>query len=179
MSIDKLKTVYSAGAFINNVKVFFKKINEIIDYLNDNSSSLGYTEKIVDISSVQILTLGSVPVELLPAPGENKYYNIDKIVLEFTYGTVPYSDPDNPLRIAGNGLDVYVDKEVILAEQNVVSVSKDVLLKLQSGVDGYVYRKVIKTNESISIFINGGVDVADGDGTLRVKIYYKVLTFGE
>jgi hypothetical protein len=36
MSIDKLKTVYSTGAFINNVKVFFKKINEIIDYLNGN-----------------------------------------------------------------------------------------------------------------------------------------------
>lgn len=36
MNIDKLKTVYSTGAFINNVKVFFKKINEIIDYLNGN-----------------------------------------------------------------------------------------------------------------------------------------------
>ena len=36
MSIDKLKTVYSTGAFVNNVKTFFKKVNEIIDYLNDN-----------------------------------------------------------------------------------------------------------------------------------------------
>lgn len=35
MSIDKLKTVYSTGAFVNNVKTFFKKINEIIDYLNN------------------------------------------------------------------------------------------------------------------------------------------------
>lgn len=36
MSIDKLKTVYSTGAFVNNIKTFFKKINEIIDYINDN-----------------------------------------------------------------------------------------------------------------------------------------------
>lgn len=34
MSIEKLKTVYSTGAFVNNVKTFFKKINEIIDALN-------------------------------------------------------------------------------------------------------------------------------------------------
>jgi hypothetical protein len=38
MSIAKLKTVYSNGAFINNVKAFFNKINEIIDYLNNNPS---------------------------------------------------------------------------------------------------------------------------------------------
>ena len=35
MSIDKLKTVYSTGAFVNNVKTFFKKINEIIDWINN------------------------------------------------------------------------------------------------------------------------------------------------
>lgn len=39
MSIDKLKTVYSTGTFINNVKTFFKKINEIIDWINNIGST--------------------------------------------------------------------------------------------------------------------------------------------
>lgn len=35
MAIDKLKTVFSTGAFINNVKHYFNKINEIIDWINN------------------------------------------------------------------------------------------------------------------------------------------------
>ena len=31
MSIDKLKTKFITGAFINDVKHYFSKINEIID----------------------------------------------------------------------------------------------------------------------------------------------------
>jgi len=58
MSIDKLKTVYSTGAFVNNVKTFFKKINEIIDYLNNNNSYIPtYTEYNSLISQVGTDTL--------------------------------------------------------------------------------------------------------------------------
>lgn len=39
MSIDKLKTKFFNGSFINDVKHYFTKINEIIDYLNGNGSS--------------------------------------------------------------------------------------------------------------------------------------------
>ena len=34
MSIDKLKSKFFNGSFINDVKHYFSKINEIIDYLN-------------------------------------------------------------------------------------------------------------------------------------------------
>lgn len=39
MSIDKLKTVFSVGAWLPKVKTFYDKINEIIDYLNSNPIS--------------------------------------------------------------------------------------------------------------------------------------------
>ena len=39
MSIDKLKSKFFNGSFINDVKHYFSKINEIIDYLNDNPIS--------------------------------------------------------------------------------------------------------------------------------------------
>ncbi len=39
MAIAKLKSVFSTGAWINNVKSFFTKINEIIDHLNGNGAT--------------------------------------------------------------------------------------------------------------------------------------------
>lgn len=38
MAIEKLKTKFFVGSWINNVKEFFTKINEIIDYLNGTGS---------------------------------------------------------------------------------------------------------------------------------------------
>lgn len=35
MAIDKLKTKFITGAFINDVKHYFSKINEIIDWINN------------------------------------------------------------------------------------------------------------------------------------------------
>lgn len=40
MSIDKLKQKFSTGAFISDVKHYFPKINEIIDYLNNQESKI-------------------------------------------------------------------------------------------------------------------------------------------
>lgn len=67
MSIAKLKTKFADGAWIKNVKEFFSKINEIIDYLN-GSNGLGYqvyranlTQTGTDAPEVTILsnTLGA------------------------------------------------------------------------------------------------------------------------
>lgn len=39
MSIDKLKTKFSTGAWLTDVKHYFKKINEIVDWINDIGST--------------------------------------------------------------------------------------------------------------------------------------------
>jgi len=39
MSIDKLKTKFFTGAWLTDVKHYFTKINEIIDYLNGDGAS--------------------------------------------------------------------------------------------------------------------------------------------
>ncbi len=46
MSIDKLKTKFFNGSFVNDVKHYFNKINEIIDYLNGNGTSGGGSYKV-------------------------------------------------------------------------------------------------------------------------------------
>lgn len=39
MAIQKLKTVFSTGAWLNKVKTFYDKINEIIDHINGTGPS--------------------------------------------------------------------------------------------------------------------------------------------
>lgn len=41
MSIDKLKSRFFTGAFITDVKHYFSKINEIIDWINNSVSAIG------------------------------------------------------------------------------------------------------------------------------------------
>lgn len=41
MAIDKLKNKFFAGSFITDVKHYFSKINEIIDWINNIGTSLG------------------------------------------------------------------------------------------------------------------------------------------
>ena len=68
MSIDKLKTKFITGAFINDVKHYFSKINEIIDWINNigTPSYKVYTALLTQtgtnaptVDSVQVNTLGS------------------------------------------------------------------------------------------------------------------------
>lgn len=42
MSIDKLKTKFFTGSFVNDVKHYFAKINEIIDHLNSSVNSTSW-----------------------------------------------------------------------------------------------------------------------------------------
>lgn len=48
MSLVKLKTVFSVGAWLPKVKTFYDKINEIIDYLNDSGTIPKYFFKQVE-----------------------------------------------------------------------------------------------------------------------------------
>lgn len=50
MTIDKLKTKFFTGAWLTDVKHYFSKINEIIDYLNGTSGEGSYKSYIALLS---------------------------------------------------------------------------------------------------------------------------------
>lgn len=66
--------------------VISEKSGPTVSYIADPNLT-----QVVNISSAQILTLGSSPVTLLTAPGANKYYDVKKVIVEYTYGTVEYA----------------------------------------------------------------------------------------
>lgn len=137
-----------------------------------------YTETIVNISSAQILAMGSSPVELLPAPGAGKYYDIDKVILEYTHVTTAYSATDEYVDFNYGNLPFCSLTSLIGISSNNAQIVNSLVNNYDSiTVGGLV---VINTpiNQSVIFGTLSGNDPTLGDGTLRVKIYHKTITFG-
>ena len=129
---------------------------------------------IVDISSAEILTLGGVPVELLPDPGLKQYYNILNIVLEYNPGAVGYAMPgQKPIRLQGC-YEQAISYKLITGLKPQYSLVNTSLSAITNEFT--YYSLTIPFSKSLQLF------TADtpllGDGTLRAIISYEIRTFG-
>jgi len=73
MSIDKLKTKFFTGAWLTDVKHYFTKINEIIDYLNGDGKSGDGSYKVYIALLTQSGTNAPVPTILVNTIGNIKW----------------------------------------------------------------------------------------------------------
>jgi hypothetical protein len=163
---------------------------DAINQLEQGSGGSDYTETIVNISSAQILSMGTTPIELLPAAGVGKYYDYYGYI-EYTHVTTPYVVPNsgsgkyNPIYIGGasyfdgslinntflgfgNKSYSYKFRKEDLTYTTAIDPTPD---KINFNVYGEI-------NESVFLTTWWGLDPTGGDGTLRVKIYHKTITFG-
>lgn len=138
-----------------------------------------YTTAIVNISSAQILTMGTTPIELLPAPGANMHYDIDKIILEYTHVTTGYTFTGNPYLADSGGywtLNLY----------DFTNEGANTIVRLNGLKDYWAVGVTVNdfkvgyeiTNTSLRLTTDNSADPTLGDGTLRAIIKYKVRTFG-
>lgn len=151
-----------------------------IGHVNAVIEEFGFTETIIEVSSAEILAMGTSPIELLPAPGANKYYEFDKIIVENLFNTTAYSLADGVVYIAGiNGNSVEFDIHPSIITSNTSSVA---ILKQYNSFS------VIEEGGQIGVdYLNGGLIMTTwnasnptlGDGTLRILIYSKIRTIGE
>jgi hypothetical protein len=131
-----------------------------------------YTETIVNITSAQILAIGTTPVTLLPAPGSGMYYDIDKVIIEYTHNTNAYTSSDYLMMLG-------VDAAYAYPHPNLITSAKNMVVKFSPSLTtglGAVYADEINT--SVSLTTEAASNPTLGDGTLRVKIYHKTITFG-
>lgn len=154
-------------------------LGTISQKLGATVSSIGgvseYTETIVNISSAQILAMGTTPIELLPAPGAGIYYDIDKIILEYTHNTTPYSITSDFIFIAMLG-NININTSFLQGTSNYVYVTRwSTYFDINDG--GFAVTPPSGINQNLRISTDGTVSGA-GNGTLRVKIYHKTITFG-
>ena len=137
-----------------------------------------WTEVVINVSSAQILSMGSSPIQLLPNAGLNKYY-IFEGVLEFIGSKPSYSMPDSTSAIriyydqSFNGAGCYFNKAFLISkDKSVIPFTSIPNVGTNNAQNG------IGLNSSIFLSTNDGGNPTTGTGTIRIVLRYKVKTFG-
>jgi hypothetical protein len=154
---------------------------EEVNILSEGGGGSDYTETIVNISSAQILDMGSTPIELLPAAGVGKYYDIDRVIIEYTHNTTSYTlNSETPCIKDGQnyGAETFSAGMFNEGSNTYTVLDGDLITNVNADPNGKVVKYYNIENNNIVLTTFGGGDFTNGNGTLRVKIYHKTITFG-
>lgn len=142
----------------------------------------GFTSIVIDLTDVDVNVLrniGTTPIEILPAPGVGKYYEFEGVV-EYTHVSAEYNFND-VVGILGitTYAGIYIIPSTALWTTNkVIQFSS----KSPSYVDGLITDTVLSIgsnlNEQIVLTTYNANNATLGDAKLKIKLKYKVLTFG-
>lgn len=121
----------------------------------------------ITISSAQILSSNSTPVELLPTPGSGKYYDA-KFIVEYTLNTTPYVSFNNTVITDGT------TNPYIICVLGSYSTDK---VFISQSMNGLSSSNGISTNSSLFLETLTA-DPTTGDGEFLVKIWYSIRTLG-
>jgi hypothetical protein len=141
-----------------------------------------YNQIIVTVYSDEILNLGSRPVQLLPTLARQEYYVIDRIQMEYSFRSIPYVFPTSPTFYLDGCFDSYIDKTLLTSSTDTACVVNGNLRNTYQVGSGSG-STLVKTNKDVlgSDLIMGttnGDNPINGDGQMRVKIYYMIVRFG-
>lgn len=182
--VDLNKTIEEIEAELVTKELEIVDLQAQIDTLPVGGSA--YTETIVNITPTEttysdgralfssgILAMGTTPIELLPPAGANMYYDIEKILLEFSIGSIPYEfDPGDALSIIGYG---------VIGVKSLMHVPFDVVFNpngSEISPDNRAAGQASFINTPITLTTVNEIDPTLGDGTFRAIITYTVRTFG-
>lgn len=130
-----------------------------------------YTE--VAVSSAEILALNSTPKTLLVAPGANSYIEIGKVIFEYTHVSTAYTVAGLFIIKDGGGyFQRFITDFTGEGANTIVFINDWNIWGATNHEQGYSI-----LNDSLE-FTCQTSDPTLGDGTLLVKIWYKVKTFG-
>jgi hypothetical protein len=152
-SQDPAGSSYSAS--LQQVYDSFNIVNSIWDY------------KVVDVTSSDILNIGTSPIILLS--GDTTIYYDYKIIIEYTHVTTPYT-----LFNFSGDLVLRYDATYNIP-QLITTTNNSVAITFPTITNGRINMSPI---QDVILTTNNGTDPTLGDGTIKVKIWYKRLTFG-
>lgn len=184
---------------LNGIVTSIDTVNDLITIQNDlialeatvDALPAAPTTTVVNISSAQILAMDTTPIELLPAPGVNKYYDIEKVILEYTYGTSIYDVSSNTwVRCYFSSLGATASTPLYIVEAQTLfeQASSRVVIAERTGLQNTISTYPRQTENANSIvdlntefLISSSASIGaftPGDGTLRAIITYTTRTFG-
>lgn len=128
----------------------------------------GYTEITVNITDTEILSMGTNPIELLPAPGVGLYYDIDRIILKYFYNGNGYTVGED-LAIGDGNNNMKIIAEFFIADTvSTVAILSDISYPSIENTP-----RTLKTQFGTNPTLN----VPGAGGTIDAIIRYRVLTF--
>ena len=152
----------------------------IVTVYPQSSGGSDYTETIVNISSAEIFNSTTTAIELLPAlTDDNKYYDIQKIIFEYQGGDTEFSYDGSywNIQIRDNDILFLLKPEILTTTDKKYAIYTPSLNR--NADSGSIF---VLSDFSIgsSLYITSTTDdvITQGNGTLRVKIYHKAITFG-
>lgn len=158
----------------NDIETVFTAVNDLETTVGNletevNNLPASPTTTVVNISSAQILNMGSSPIELLPAPGVGKYYSEVLLFLEYNYNSLDYSIAN------GKKLQAYFDGAGAAAifGEFAISYGENCFSFNSLPQDG-----AIGLNLPILLGVESNTNPTGGNGTLRAIITYTERTFG-
>ena len=117
------------------------------------------TQKVVNLTSQQLLNLNTSPVELIEAPGENKIIVVDKVILVYYFGTVAYTQPGNT--------------NVICGSNNIIQLGTNLASSTDKILQSFPQTVTLTENTNLELY-NTTANMTDGDGTAKLYIYYSI-----
>lgn len=185
--IEKLAEVIGALTEVKTDGVTITGNGTLLDPLVASGGESEYTEDIINISSAQILSMGTNPIKLLPNLTDlNSYYVIDKIVIEGYQVTTSYDFSSGELvslYFGGRAINIRPNDFNSGFENTKSAIVITGFGNPQSGAtNGYdddynLYPIYYQGDSQLELSTYNLTNPRGGDGTMIIKIYYKVVSF--
>ena len=168
---------------LDGTEEVYTQTNDVPEkFTTQQIADLGWTETIVSVSAVEIQGLSLSPKDLLPTPGSGKYYEFDKFIFEFDYGTTKYTSGGKNAFIISQGSRIAsVDVTLVTGDSDRVAV---VTAYIPANGDwggiggGNPQTAVFSLNQKVTLGMHDVPTLKDGNGTMRILMRYRVRTFG-
>ena len=151
------------GAYLNGIDLAFAGTGVADDELKVATVSL---------SAANIIGMNASPVEIVAAPGAGKIILVDQFLMSFTYGTTQFTGGGD-YRIEYGGV-TGTNIMSVAGDANVIKAAANDLEFFGNVAASQVY-SLSHINSAVNI-TNAGAAFADGDGTLKIFIRYRVIT---
>jgi hypothetical protein len=165
----------------------FNSINNSLAPSSLRTTVLGTPDEILYSESLlgasQLGTLGSTGSTLLPELPSNKYYHIKEIILEYTEGGVAYEvdgfDPEAIIIFSGRSYtSIYIDPKILTFPDDKIIYALSPGVVPDVNYQFFTNSTTLGSSSTLDITTANGQGFVTGDGTLLIKIWYTIRTWG-
>jgi hypothetical protein len=119
----------------------------------------------VNLSAIEVQSLNTTPIRLVPAPGAGYMHIVLSAVFVYNYGTSAYTGPGLGYVYAGNSANFWgnVGNSFLSGTANKISIA---------NISNSLYDMPLTDFENQPINVTSGGNPTGGDGTLTVIVTY-------